>query len=109
MGALDAFVSGLSPTFEVLRAKCVDMSEEDIQLLGTELLAAEILVPGRSSREEFAVWVGSLDVSELEAIVKRRKSYKETAVSEMKQMQADRQADVDRREGLMKKMQEQQE
>merc|ERR1711957_384867 len=108
MGALDAFVSGLSPTFEVLRAKCVDMPEADIQLLGTELLAAEILVPGRSTREEFAVWVGSLDVSELEAIVKRRKSYKEDAVSDMKQMQADRQADTERREALLQKMQQQQ-
>lgn len=107
--ALEAFVSGLSPTFKVLRAKCVDMSEEDIQLLGTELLAAEILVPGRSSREEFALWVGSIDVSELEAILKRRKGYKETAVSEMKQMQADRQAEVEQREALMKKMREQQE
>ena len=85
------------------------MSEADIQLLGTELLAAEILVPGRSTREEFAVWVGSLDVSELEAILNRRKSFKETATTEMKEMQSDRQADVERREALLKKMQEQQE
>jgi len=107
--ALEAFVSGLIPTFDVLRTKCVDMSEADIQLLGTELLAAEILVPGRSTREEFAVWVGSLDVSELEAILNRRKSFKETATTEMKEMQSDRQADVERREALLKKMQEQQE
>lgn len=107
--ALEAFVSGLSPTFEVLRAKCTDMPEADVQLLGTELLAAEILVPGRSTREEFAMWVGSLDVSELEAIVKRRKSYKEEAVSDMKKMQADRQAEKERREALLQKMQKQQE
>jgi len=106
--ALEAFVSGLTPTFDVLKSKCADMAASDIQLLGTELLAAEILVPGRSTREEFALWVGSLDVSELEAILKRRKSYKEEAVGEMKQMQDDRQADAERREALLKKMQDQQ-
>lgn len=107
--ALEAFVSGLTHTFNFLRSKCVDMSEADIQLLGTELLAAEILVPCRSSREEFAVWLGSLNVSELEAILKRRKSYKEEAVKEMQDMQADRKAEQERREGLLKKMQDQQE
>jgi len=107
--ALEAFVSGLTPTFDVLRSKCADLAEADIQLLGTELLAAEILVPGRSTREEFALWLASLDVSELEAILKKRKSYKEKAVGEMKQFQDDRQADVERREELVKKMREQQE
>jgi len=106
--ALEAFVSGLTPTFNVLKAKLPELPEADIQLLGTELLAAEILVPGRSSREEFASWLGSIDISELKVILDRRKSFKVKALSDMKQMQEGRQAEVDRLEALVKKRQEQQ-
>ena len=50
--ALGSFVSGLVPTFEVIRAKVPDLSEGDVQLVSTELLAAEIAKPGRSSKAE---------------------------------------------------------
>ena len=51
--ALENFVSGLDPTFDAIRSKCSSLSEADVQLVGSELLAAEILKPGRSSKREF--------------------------------------------------------
>ena len=77
--ALKAFVSGLEPTFAVIRSKCPSMKESDVQLLGSELLASEVLKPGRSTREEFAVWLGALTEVDLEFILTKRKSFKEEA------------------------------
>lgn len=74
--ALKAFVSGLEPTFAVIRSK---LKESDVQLLGSELLASEVLKPGRSTREEFAVWLGALTEVDLEFILTKRKSFKEEA------------------------------
>lgn len=88
--ALNAFVSGLEPTFAVIRSKCPIMNESDVQLVGTELLAAEVLKPGRSSREEFALWLGALTDVDLEFILAKRKSFKEEATKDMEEFQKKR-------------------
>jgi len=99
--ALSAFVSGLEPTFAVIRSKCPNMKESDVQLVGSELLASEVLVPGRSSREEFALWLGALTDVDLEFILAKRNSFKEDATKEMEAFQKERadeeQAITDRR------------
>jgi hypothetical protein len=83
--ALEAFVTALKPTFAFIRSKCPDLSESDVQLLGTELLAAEVLKPGRSTREEFAVWLAALDVAELKEILDARKLVKIEAKSQLEE------------------------
>lgn len=83
--ALQAFVDGLEPTFDVVRSKIPTLSEADVQLLGSELLAAEILIPGRSTREQFAQWIDALTAADLEFILAKRKSYKEEASKEMEE------------------------
>eukprot|EP00985_Skeletonema_marinoi_P011006 scaffold5183_cov116-Skeletonema_marinoi.AAC.5 len=99
--ALSAFVSGLEPTFEVIRSKCPNMKESDVQLVGSELLASEVLVPGRSNREEFALWLGALTDVDLEFILAKRNSFKEDATKELEAFQKERadeeQAITDRR------------
>lgn len=105
--ALEAFVSGLEPTFAAVKEICPSMSVADVQLVGTELLAAEILHPGRSTKEEFAKWVSSFTESELVEMVAKRKSYKENALAEMKKFQEDRTAEEERIEGERKRMIEQ--
>eukprot|EP00978_Attheya_sp_CCMP212_P002669 scaffold5469_cov54-Attheya_sp.AAC.1 len=94
--ALESFVSGLDPTFEVIRATVPDLSEGDVQLVGTELLAAEVAKPGRSSKAEFAAFVGALSESELRAILTKRKSFKEYSVSQMEKMKNERDAKAKR-------------
>jgi len=106
--ALEAFVAGLEPTFAVVRTTCPSMSEANVQLVGTELLAAEILKPGRSTKEEFAIWVSSLTEAELSDLISTRKSFKEKALSDMKTMQEERKAEEDRIEEMRNKMMEQQ-
>jgi SAM-dependent methyltransferase len=94
--ALQAFLSGMKPTYAVIRSKCPGLPESDVQLLGTELLAAEVLKPGRSTREEFAAWLAAFTESELLDLVAERKSirieakeeliaYKEARAEEQKQ------------------------
>jgi len=100
--ALAAFVSGLEPTCEVVRTKCPGLKERDVQLLGSELLASEVLVPGRSTRAEFAAWLGALTEVDLEFVLAKRKSFKEDAVRE-------READVEAREGQVKRVEERRE
>jgi len=94
--ALKSFASGLEPTFATIRSKCVGMEESDVQLVGTELLAKEILKPGISSRKEFALWLGSFTESELNKILSNRKEFKDYAVREMKKYQGNRKAEADR-------------
>jgi len=105
--ALEAFVSGLKPTFKVIRSKCPDMSEGDVQLLGSELLAVEILIPGRSNRSEFARWLQAMTKKDLEEYLIKRKSSKEAAMSEMKQMQKERDAAEEKRKEELKRFNEQ--
>jgi hypothetical protein len=81
--ALLAFVTGLKPTFGLIRSKCPDLTEADVELLGTELLCAEILIPGRSTKEEFATWLGSMTDSELKSILSTRKGINEEANAEL--------------------------
>ena len=94
--ALEAFVAGLEPTFAAVKATCPSMSDADVQLVGSELLAAEILKPGRSTKKEFAMWVSSLTETELVEMAAKRKSYKEKAVSDMTTMQEEREAEEKR-------------
>lgn len=105
--ALAAFVSGLEPTFAVIRSKCPSMKESDVQLLGSELLAAEILNPGRSTREQFATWLGAMSDVDLEFILTKRKSYKDEAKRELKSFQEEREAEEKRVQERREKIQEQ--
>ena len=100
--ALKTFVSGLEPTFAYIRSKCVGMSEDDVQLLGTDLLARELLKPGITTRQEFASWLACLTEEELKDLLASRKETKAYAVSEMKKFQAARQAEKDRIEKARK-------
>jgi hypothetical protein len=105
--ALQDFVAGFDPTFDVIRSKCKSLSEADVQLAGTELLASEILIPGRSSKSEFATWVASLTEAEVVDLLTKRKSFKDTAVSELTTMQSDRQAELDKLEAQKQLFQDQ--
>ena len=105
--ALEAFVSGLEPTFTYIRSKCPDMKESDVQLLGSELLASEVLRPGRSSREEFALWLGALNEDELKSILSKRKSIEANAKLELKNYREEVEAEKTRAEDRRKKIQEQ--
>mmetsp|Transcript_23411 Transcript_23411/g.36787 ORF Transcript_23411/g.36787 Transcript_23411/m.36787 type:complete len:211 (-) Transcript_23411:123-755(-) len=105
--ALEAFVSGLKPTFAVIRSKCPAMDESDVQLLGSELLASEVLKPGRSTREEFAVWLGALNEVDLEFILTKRKSFKTDAKEDLVKFKDDREGEKKRVEERREKIQEQ--
>jgi len=105
--ALEAFVTGLEPTFKVIRSKCPNMKEGDVQLLGSELLASEVLKPGRSTREEFATWLGALTDVDMEFILTKRKSFKTEAEEERKSYQEARDAETKRVEERREKIQEQ--
>lgn len=83
--ALQTFVTGLKPTFTCIRSKCPDLSEADVQLLGSELLAAEVLKPGRSTREEFAAWLGTLNMAEMQEILAARKRVKDEANAQLEE------------------------
>ena len=95
--ALQDFVTALKPTFEVIRSKCPDLAESDVELLGTELLCAEILIPGRSTKEEFAAWIGSLTEKELKDILSSRNVFKEEAKKELEALR-EAQAEEKRKE-----------
>jgi len=105
--ALGTFVSGLEPTFAVIRLKCPSMKECDVQLLGSELLAAEILQPGRSTREQFAVWLGALTEVDLEFVLTKRKSFKEHATMEFDSFRERRETEERRTQERREKIQEQ--
>jgi len=105
--ALDNFVTGLKPTYAVIRKKCPTLSVADVETLGTELLACEMLIPGLSTKEQFASWLGELTENELLLYLNQRKSLKETAQAEMKEMQQQRQALIEKQANLRKKMEDQ--
>jgi uncharacterized coiled-coil protein SlyX len=105
--SLEIFVSGLDPTFATIRSKCSSLSEADVQLVGSELLAAEILKPGRSTKEEFASWVGALTETEILDILEKRKSFKKIAVDALNDMKTKRQAEIDRKEAERKRYMDQ--
>jgi hypothetical protein len=105
--ALQDFVLGLKPTCAVVRAKCPDLEEADVQLLGAELLAYEILKPGRSSKIDFSTWMATLTGEELLEMLSARKSYRVTAkhlLEEYKEEQAETEA---KRQEYLDNMEEQ--
>jgi peroxiredoxin family protein len=69
----------------VIRNKCPGLPESDVQLLGTELLAAEVLRIGHSTREEFAGWLAAFSSDELRSLLNDRKSIRENARKELEQ------------------------
>ena len=105
--ALSAFASGLTPTFDYIRLKSPDLEEADVQILGTELLCAEILIPGRSSKHEFAAWLGEMSDADLKQILAKRKSIGEDTANELAEFRAAREEEEREREELRKKYEEQ--
>ena len=106
--ALQAFVTGLKPTYAVIRAKCPDFTESEVQLLGTELLAAEIVAkPGTTTREEFAMWVSMLSEQELRELLTLRKSFREAAAKDVVEYKEVRAKEAERIAALRRKMDEQ--
>lgn len=105
--ALEDFVSGLEPTFDTIRTKCSALSEADVQLVGTELLAAEILKPGRSTKKEFASWVAALSEDEISELLEKRKSFKKVATDALEEMRTERQAEIDKQEAEKQKFKDQ--
>mmetsp|Transcript_11232 Transcript_11232/g.12829 ORF Transcript_11232/g.12829 Transcript_11232/m.12829 type:complete len:657 (-) Transcript_11232:104-2074(-) len=92
--ALESFVSGLKPTFSLIRSKCPGMDESDVQLLGTELLAIEMLKPGRSTRDEFSLWVSALTEKEMNEYLATRKSYQINSEAGLKKLRDDRETEL---------------
>jgi SAM-dependent methyltransferase len=105
--ALQSFVTGLKPTFAAIRSKCPGMPESDVQLLGTEMLAVEVLTTGRSRREEFALWMSQLARQELEAMLTKRKSYNEKSKEELIDYKVEKAELQRKREDYKKRMDEQ--
>jgi hypothetical protein len=105
--ALKAFATGLAPTFAVIRSSCPDLSEADVQLLGTELLCAEILIPGRSTKAEFGAWLGSMTSSDMKAILASRKSLNEKSNSEISAYKEELAEQERERQALRKRYDEQ--
>jgi len=86
-GAATNFLSGLRPAVAVIKGKCSNISNSDAQLVATELLAAEILKPGLSTKAEFAAWLGELTEGEIQEMIKTRKAYRNDAAEAMAEMQ----------------------
>lgn len=104
--ALQTFITGLKPTIAVVKSK-TSMDDADAQLVATELLASEILTPGRSTREEFASWVGAMTEEELIECASTRKSIREKSKAQLKELQEYREAEKAREEEEKKKFKEQ--
>lgn len=105
--SLIAFATGLEPTFSLIRSKCAGLSESDVQLLGTELLCSEILVPSRSTKEEFASWLGSMTESDLKEILAARKGYNEVANKELTAFREEKAEMQRQREDVQRRYKEQ--
>jgi len=105
--SLLAFATGLKPTFSLIRSKCPRMGESDVQLLGTELLCSEILIPARSTKQEFAAWVGSMTTADLEGILEKRKESNKVAASELAEYREERERVEKEREELRRRYEEQ--
>lgn len=105
--SLKAFVTGLKPTLSVIRSKCPEMPEPDVQLLGTEMLAIEILTVGRSTRQEFSTWLNSLTRQDLESMLFKRKTYNQLALVELEDYKLEKAELQRKRDDYKKKMDEQ--
>mmetsp|Transcript_20152 Transcript_20152/g.43471 ORF Transcript_20152/g.43471 Transcript_20152/m.43471 type:complete len:656 (+) Transcript_20152:69-2036(+) len=107
--ALHSFATGLKPTYSVIRSKWPQMAEEDVQLLGSELLAYELLTPGRTTKEEFAIWLEAMTAEDLNGLLNIRKSYRRAAAEGLDDYVKAEEAKKARREAAVKKMEEQKE
>lgn len=105
--ALQTFITGLKPTIAVIKSKCIDMSDTDAALVATELAASELLIPGRSTKEEFAAWMGELTDKELMEYAVQRKDVKGSAQAELQAMRDEREAEQKRKEEEERKWKEQ--
>eukprot|EP00549_Striatella_unipunctata_P018840 CAMPEP_0118688402 /NCGR_PEP_ID=MMETSP0800-20121206/8901_1 /TAXON_ID=210618 ORGANISM="Striatella unipunctata, Strain CCMP2910" /NCGR_SAMPLE_ID=MMETSP0800 /ASSEMBLY_ACC=CAM_ASM_000638 /LENGTH=632 /DNA_ID=CAMNT_0006585659 /DNA_START=53 /DNA_END=1952 /DNA_ORIENTATION=+ len=105
---LQTFISGMQPTFDVIRSKCPTLSDGDVELIGTELLAAEVLKPGVSSRGEYASWLNALTESDIVDYLGQRRSYQAYAESDLQEFRDTRTQEAERVEQLKKMMEEQQ-
>jgi hypothetical protein len=105
--SLIAFATGLAPTFSLIRSKCPGMDQSDVQLLGTELLCSEILIPGRSSKQEFAAWLGAMTESDMKGILEKRKEANKAAVNELAEFREEREKQEREREELRRQYEEQ--
>jgi len=105
--ALSTFASGIVPTIAVVKKKLPDLSASDAELLATELLCAEILVPGRSTKEEFAAWLESMSDADLRGILNARKTFNEDTETELTEFREKNEAEKKRIEDLRAKYQEQ--
>jgi len=105
--ALQAFVSGLKPTYAVIRSKCPDLSESDVELLGTELLANEVLKPGRSTRQQYASWLAAFTETELRELLEERKSIRLEAKEELQAYKEEKEEKQRRLEEYKRLMEEQ--
>jgi len=83
------------------------MSDAGAQLASSELLAAEILIPGRSTKQEFAQWVSSLTASDIDGVLKRRREFKEIAGADREAMVKAREEERKKREEEIEKMKSQ--
>ena len=105
--ALQTFVTGLKPTYTLLRSKCPELSEEEVELMGTEFLAAEMLRPGVTTRQEYAAWLAGMEAGEIRELLSLRKAIREdskTSLAEYKEAREDRKKRI---EEYRNKMQEQ--
>lgn len=105
--ALQTFVSGLKPTIKVVKSTSANISDADAAIAASELLACETLRPGRSSREDFAMWVSALTEEELAEYVARRKAVRENSMEELKAFQDERDAAAAKEEEDKKRLMEQ--
>ena len=105
--ALETFITGLKPTIAVVKSKCVDMSDSDATLVATELAASELLTPGRSTKEEYAIWLAELTDKELMEYVSERKRLKTDADAELQTMRDEREAEKERQKELEEKFKKQ--
>jgi len=105
--ALLTYASGLKPTFASIRSKCPELSESDVQLLGTELLNSEILIPGRSTKEEFAAWLGAMTASDMNSILSTRKGLNIESDTQLAAYKVQLEEEEERRAEIRKRYEEQ--
>ena len=105
--ALTSFATGLKPTMDLIRSKCPDLPESDVELLGSELLCAEILIPGRSTKAEFAAWLGAMTESDLKEVLASRKGFNEESSKEIAAYKEELVEQERKREELRKQYEEQ--
>ena len=106
---LDDFLAGLEPTFQVVRGKCLQMSEADVQLLGTEYLAADILPgdEGVSTKREFALWLEECTQEEHEEVLGQRKAFQAASRSELEMVKRARVEQEEREKREQQELEEQ--